>query len=78
MRDELVGRFVFVGTQPGTVMSVTEGTPATDKTPATPAMIKVKLHNVPTKMRDGNETVELERASLDWRLKYPDPKVSRA
>jgi len=74
MRDELVGRFVFVGTKPGTVMSVTPGTPATDKTPATPAMIKVKLHDVPTKMRDGNEIVEIERASSAWRLKYPGEK----
>ena len=74
MRDELIGRFVLVGTQPGTVTEVTPGTPATEKKPATPAMLKVKLHNVPNKMRSENVIVEVERASSEWRLKYPGEK----
>ncbi len=71
MRDELIGRFVFVGTQPGTVCEVTDGAPATEKKPATPAMLKVKLHNVPNKMRSENVVVEVKRDSKEWRLKYP-------
>jgi hypothetical protein len=74
MRDELIGRFVFVGTQPGTVTEVTPGTPATEKNPATSEMLKVKLHNVPNKMRSENIIVEVERASSEWRLKYPGEK----
>lgn len=74
MRDELIGRFVLVGTQPGTVTEVISGTPATEKKPATPATIKVKLHNIPNKMRSENIIVEVERASLEWRLKYPEKR----
>lgn len=76
IHDELIGRFVLVGTRTGTVTEVTPGTPATNKTPATPAMIKVKLQDVPNKMRDDNIVVEVERASKEWRLKYPDPSPS--
>lgn len=72
MKDELIGRFVLVGTQPGTVCEVTDGVPATEKKPATPAMLKVKLHNVPNKMRSENVVVEVERNSSEWKLKYPD------
>lgn len=74
MRDELIGRFVLVGKQPGTVTEVTSGTSATEKKPATPATIKVKLHNVPNKMRSENIVVEVERDSSEWRLKYPERK----
>jgi hypothetical protein len=74
MKDELIGRFVLVGTQPGTVTEVTPGTPATEKKPAIPETIKVKLHNVPNKMRSENIIVEVERASSEWRLKYPERK----
>jgi hypothetical protein len=72
VRDELIGRFVLVGKQPGTVTEVTPGTPATEKKPATPEMLKVKLHNVPNKMRSENVIVEVERVSSEWRLKYPE------
>jgi len=78
MRDELIGRFVLVGTQPGIVTEITPDVPATDTTPAMPSMIKVKLYNVPNKMRDDNIIVEVKRASNEWHLKYPDPEVKRA
>lgn len=74
MRDELLGRFVLVGVQPGTVTEVVPGTPATDKKPEKPAMIKVKLHNVPNKMRSENVIVEVKKNSNEWRLKYPGEK----
>lgn len=81
MKDELIGRFVFVGTKPGTVIAVTPGAPAVAKTattpesPATPEMISVKLHDVPNKMRDENVVVEVERTSSNWRLKYPEKRA---
>ncbi len=67
MRDALIGRFVLVGKQPGTIIDVIPGTP---KTPST---LKVKLHNVPTRMRDENLIVEVVRYSNEWRLQFPRP-----
>jgi hypothetical protein len=72
LKDELIGRFVFVGTQPGTVMEIIPAIPATSKKVAVPETIKVKLHNVPNKMRSENVVVEVDRHSKEWRLKYPD------
>lgn len=65
MRDELIGRFVLVGKQPGTVTEIVP------YTPTTPTMLKVKLHNVPNKMRSENIIVEVVRASSEWRLQFP-------